>query len=409
MTVPHLPAELSDHVIDYLHNDSQTLAACALTCRQWLPAARYHVFGVITLYAGTCKTFAELIAASPELALVVRSVELSSLIQSSRIWQTVDFTFLHSLTSVTYLRLSKVRLEGVVFDALVQALPGVSQLLIESCWFASLHDFASLASSFPHLQDLTVLPCVARPTAEVTLPLPPLQVGLRSIAFGDLEFDQQPLNALINWLANPRTPSSQGLINLSTLVVWRIWPTHALLENFGAHLQHLQLIIRTEMALSGRQPQRHLCNMSCPHISSALLRKVPGFSLSECANLQTFTLHMWLAGMCVETNQDLPWIAVLLSQLRSPHLCQITFSLHTEDMQDLRTLASENAIRKLTKTRYTDMVVLNWDSICASLSRDNLPSLETFMIKGAGPKDSLSQFLQNRYPDLYNRGVFVLD
>lgn len=408
MTVPHLPAELTDHVIDYLHNDPRALAACALTCRQWLPAARYHVFGDITLCASTCKTFAELIAASPELALVVRSVKLSSIILGSRAWQNVDFTFLHSLASVARLILSRVRIEGAVFDALVQTLPSVSHLIIHSCWFAGLYDFAAMASSFPHLQDLSISPYIACPTAEVTLPLPPLPVGLRSLVFGDLEFDQQPLNALIAWLANPRTPSSQGLISLSSLIVWRVWPTHILLENFAIHLQRLDLTVHTEMALSGKR--RHCClfTEARSYISSALFGKAPGFSLSGCINLQTFTLRMWLAGMCVQTNQDLPWIAVLLSQLCSPHLCQITFSLYTEDMGDLRTLSSENAVRKLTRTRYTDMVALDWDSIYATLSSENLPSLEAFVIEGAGPKELLAVYLQQRYPDLYRRGVFVL-
>ena len=112
--------------------------------------------------------------------------------------------------------------------------------------------------------------------------------------------------------------------------------------------------------------------------------------------------------MCVPTNQDLSWVATLLSQLRSPHLRQITFSLHSENMQDLRTLSSENAIRQLTKTRYTDLMALDWESICASLSSGDIPSLQAFVVEGAGPKESLIQFLEQHYPDLTRRGVFVL-
>ncbi|KAI0727991.1 hypothetical protein C8Q72DRAFT_421062 [Fomitopsis betulina] len=387
MPVPHLPDELSDHIIDYLHNDYHALAACALTCRQWLPAARYHALGDITLYASTCKAFAELLAASPALAAVIRSVELSSIIDGSRVWEAVDLTFLHLLTSVTRLSLRRARPQGSVLKVLIHTLPNVRQLTIHRCWFATLHDLALLVSSFPYLKDLSLLFRIADPTAAVTLPLSPLPAGLRSIVLGALEFDQQPLNALISWLANS---SSQTLTILSSHIVWRAWPTHDLLENFASSLQQLELVVNTEMSLS------------------ALFGKGPGLSLSDCSNLRTFTLHMSLAGMCVATNLDLPWIAILLSQLCSPHLQRITFSLHTEDLLDLRTLSSENAVRQLSRTCFTDLILLDWERICATLSSQSLAALQTFVIQGAGSKQPLTQFLQNSYPDLYHRGVFVL-
>ena len=37
---PKLPAELSDAIIDHLHNDK---AACALVCKGWVPASRHHL------------------------------------------------------------------------------------------------------------------------------------------------------------------------------------------------------------------------------------------------------------------------------------------------------------------------------------------------------------------------------
>lgn len=252
MTIPHLPAELSDHVIDYLHNDYHALAACALTCRQWLPAARYHDFSDITLRARTCKAFAELLTSSPALAAVVHSVELSSVVHGSRSWETVEFTFLHLLTGVTHLSLSRVRLQGSVLKALIHTLPNVCRLTVQSCWVADLLDFAVLASSFPHLEDLSLSLRVADPTAAATLPLPPLPDGLRSIVVGSLEFDLQPLDALVSWLTNPPTSSFQCLTSLSILIVSRVWPTQMLLESFASKLQHLELVVKTEMSLSGR-------------------------------------------------------------------------------------------------------------------------------------------------------------
>jgi hypothetical protein len=40
----HLPAELTDAIVDFLHSDRRSLSSCSLVCRDWLPTARYHLF-----------------------------------------------------------------------------------------------------------------------------------------------------------------------------------------------------------------------------------------------------------------------------------------------------------------------------------------------------------------------------
>lgn len=47
--VPALAAELTDHIIDFLHDDKQALSACALTHPTWLSASRFHLFNTITV------------------------------------------------------------------------------------------------------------------------------------------------------------------------------------------------------------------------------------------------------------------------------------------------------------------------------------------------------------------------
>ena len=49
--LPILPQELIDMIIDYLHRDKITLAACGLVCRGWLCASRHHLFSKIMLSA----------------------------------------------------------------------------------------------------------------------------------------------------------------------------------------------------------------------------------------------------------------------------------------------------------------------------------------------------------------------
>lgn len=133
-----------------------------------------------------------------------------------------------------------------------------------------------------------------------------------------------------------------------------------------------------------------------------------GFSLSECTSLQTFTLRLWLAEMCVPENQDLLWIPRLLSQLHAPHLHQLTLSLHVDDMMDLRSLASENAVRQLSKANYADMTALDWASIHVTLALEDFSCLRKFVIEGRGPTDALEAYIDHEYPELRQRGVIVL-
>jgi hypothetical protein len=46
-----IPQEIIDQVIDHLYDDWETLRTCALVCRAWVPSSRYHLFGVVNIYA----------------------------------------------------------------------------------------------------------------------------------------------------------------------------------------------------------------------------------------------------------------------------------------------------------------------------------------------------------------------
>ncbi|KAJ7482545.1 hypothetical protein FB451DRAFT_1364566 [Mycena latifolia] len=49
--MPHsqLPRELCDFIVDYLHENPPSLGSCALVCRAWVPASRFHLFERISL------------------------------------------------------------------------------------------------------------------------------------------------------------------------------------------------------------------------------------------------------------------------------------------------------------------------------------------------------------------------
>ncbi|KAJ7289731.1 hypothetical protein C8J57DRAFT_1046913, partial [Mycena rebaudengoi] len=74
-----LPNELCDLIIDGLHADHPTLAVCALVCRSWVPASRFHLLPSISLSDKTGRRAAQLNAllASPYETLTPAVRELS--------------------------------------------------------------------------------------------------------------------------------------------------------------------------------------------------------------------------------------------------------------------------------------------------------------------------------------------
>ncbi|EMD31054.1 hypothetical protein CERSUDRAFT_120173 [Gelatoporia subvermispora B] len=76
----HLPPEITDRVIDFLHYDISTLRRCALVCRAWLPASRFHLFqcAYVTSRDGWGHPDSPFLHFCPHLAPFVREVVLST-------------------------------------------------------------------------------------------------------------------------------------------------------------------------------------------------------------------------------------------------------------------------------------------------------------------------------------------
>ncbi|KAJ3557738.1 hypothetical protein NM688_g1305 [Phlebia brevispora] len=51
MPIQRLPQEISDMIIDFLHEDKQSLKTCSLVCRSWTDAAQYHILYTFRLIA----------------------------------------------------------------------------------------------------------------------------------------------------------------------------------------------------------------------------------------------------------------------------------------------------------------------------------------------------------------------
>ncbi|KAM5540157.1 hypothetical protein V8D89_006297 [Ganoderma adspersum] len=71
------PQEITDMIIDFLHDDVESLLACALVSRSWLPASRFHLFGSCTIKGATeFQTAFRTITMTPDVGSYVRALTI---------------------------------------------------------------------------------------------------------------------------------------------------------------------------------------------------------------------------------------------------------------------------------------------------------------------------------------------
>ena len=72
--MPVLANELTDTVIDFLHEDRPSLCAFALVSKSCLPSARYHLFSDIDVNSQNFPLFLSLIESTSQVAPLVRGL-----------------------------------------------------------------------------------------------------------------------------------------------------------------------------------------------------------------------------------------------------------------------------------------------------------------------------------------------
>jgi hypothetical protein len=70
----HIPTEIIDVIIDFLHSDKRALSVCSLVCRNWLPASQFHLFRIVHVRSSNVHSVINLLA-SPS-STVIRHVHV---------------------------------------------------------------------------------------------------------------------------------------------------------------------------------------------------------------------------------------------------------------------------------------------------------------------------------------------
>ena len=233
--MPRLPLELSDYIIDFLHDDAKALKACSLTCQAWVPAARFHLFRAVAVKtASNTSSFQRLLDRSPSLGLYVRELSAEKLADivaiataeqppSQPAQNTLPVILAHT-PSLRTLSLSHLDLQCLL-DVRGLGHPTVSSLTLSYCQFTDLADIIDLVSGFPRLTSLSLSGLTWKD--EKRTPLPSPAPTLRSLRLGR-EMDSE---RLFEWLQ--AASFHESLIDLSARCASE--PEADLL---GAYLKH---------------------------------------------------------------------------------------------------------------------------------------------------------------------------
>ena len=397
--VPPVPHELSDHVIDFLHDDCRALSACALTCRAWLAAARYHRFAD-TAVRGKLVRFIELLDASPGFAPYVKTLR----------WSGLTYQWFYSIDSDALLcvldrlpSLGELSLTNFAIDLeLVLALRNstsftrLNGLTLNCCSVTSDCEFVQLvhSPSWGHL-GVEELRCSYQDGGLDDSTPPPL---VHSLSISGL---QNPfmINAA-DWLISGGNRTA--IRELRVYITSRVEAKQVadILGKLGGSLQRLEVTIDPESNLEGNvatSPKLFATGFLELTIHLTVVLHESGLSLACLPNLRRCDLTFNLHEMFVEGTPSLPWINSMVAQLCGTCLEELVLCIQADNMEDLRALDSECGVRAVSPVRFEDLRLLDWEMVSRTFEGSALASI---VVEGQGDAASLYAHTASKWPRL---------
>jgi hypothetical protein len=271
-----VPTELVDIIIDHLSEDKHSLSNCGLVCHSWVARSQLNLFHEVSVTRQNAAGFVALLNTP-----------------SSK-------TFTSYIVRLSLVDLGRERSQSADQNTLILSfptLPNVNTLSLFNTNFETFTQALNLICSFPELHDLSL--------DEVTwfhrydrIPQVPSHLPSSVPTLQSLTLNRCPKVDLLNWLlcqdethAHIHTLHMDGISALETVAIAKFLP------RLARSLQHLHFGYTQ-------------------HADESLRQDV---SLSTLTNLYTLVFG------APATRQS--WPAVALTQLNSPHLHSIAFTL----------------------------------------------------------------------------------
>jgi hypothetical protein len=158
-SVPQLPIELVERIVDFLHRDTYALRNCALASRVFLMGARVHLFRIIHVpHARAWDNLEAAVRVNPVIASLVRTFSVSDHKQFlSVVLLAGDNLLPKAVSSVTHLRLRDVDYLGPHINQLNALLPNATSLELERVRFKFSRYLFACIMARPRLRRLALL------------------------------------------------------------------------------------------------------------------------------------------------------------------------------------------------------------------------------------------------------------
>ena len=163
MSFNNTPPEITDYVLDFLHDNPKALRACAQVCSTWLPTSYYHLFSRIALKSPkSCSAFCRVLQNTPRIGHLVHDLSLVLPRRTRDIdpaTESVDdplpLSACASLKDLDHLSIIVWDFDTCSWSCLM-TLHSLTHLTLRHCRFPSFQTFTTFVAAFPCLSTLDV-------------------------------------------------------------------------------------------------------------------------------------------------------------------------------------------------------------------------------------------------------------
>jgi hypothetical protein len=240
-SLPQLPVDVAEIVLDHLSDSPQTLKSCATTCWSLCLPSQRRLYHTVRLGYGSIDAFERLTGQYKHISAFVRELHLD--FASSSCYATEPASDLaklaESVSLLDTLCISGDYVRDDVFsrrDTLENGFQNVHTLRVNETGTRDVQEFIALLGTFPLLRDLTVK-------------LRGVSVDVEALGYLLYGSEQHvPSNG-------PRPPSMARLTRFSMDIVGNAEAAvfcHLCAE-FAGTLEHLELVVRMEVCAPGKR------------------------------------------------------------------------------------------------------------------------------------------------------------
>jgi len=348
----NLPCEISDAIIDNLHNDSQALAACGLVCRSWLPCSRYHLFANIVLRPEFTAAFIGLLC--PTHSTVLRHIRRIEFDQIKHEPPFIVEVMAKEFDDVLLLgtRLAAVRVlclkgldwlnsEQATKSALVSTFKHIEVLETTRSHFGTSDEIIHLLSSFPLLERIELnRPKLMQSGPRCHIPVPSRLRAVQLLACNMI--------GLLYWLASYEDTIVDTL-RLSNIGPEEFASVRDYFHVLGSSLHNLRLDFYTPVF--DTRTTEDFCNC---------------IDLSDNINLRVVRFDY----ICLDT--DTPstvyetCLPILLSRITSTHIEKVVFEISTTAIGDLDRLDWGHLANVLARPQFSRLQRVEFRVSCTN-------------------------------------------